>query len=68
MSERCCLAARTTASAHARTWTVPDGSPPLVHVSKEDAETVTAFFEDMKMRGLNELLPDAATLAHCSKP
>jgi hypothetical protein len=24
--------------------------------SNEDAETVTAFFEDMKMRGLNELL------------
>jgi putative transposase len=24
--------------------------------SKEDAETVTAFFEDMKMRGLNDPL------------
>jgi hypothetical protein len=31
----------------------------LLHLmagSKEDAETVTAFFEDMKMRGLNDLL------------
>ena len=34
----------------------------LLHLmagSKEDAETVTAFFEDMKMRGLNDPLLEA---------
>jgi transposase-like protein len=36
-----------------------EGRRVLLHLmagSKEDAETVTAFFEDMKMRGLNEPL------------
>jgi hypothetical protein len=35
-----------------------EGRRVLLHLmagSKEDAETVTAFFEDMKMQGLNEL-------------
>ena len=39
--------------------------PVLLHLmagSKEDAETVTAFFEDMKGRGLNE--PLLVLLAH----
>jgi hypothetical protein len=34
-----------------------EGRRVLLHLmagSKEDAETVTAFFEDMKMRGLND--------------
>src|SRR5207245_6157030 len=36
-----------------------EGRRVLLHMmagSKEDAETVTAFFEDMKMRGLNDPL------------
>jgi transposase-like protein len=36
-----------------------EGSRLLLHMmtgSKEDAETVTAFFEDMKRRGLNDPL------------
>ena len=36
-----------------------EGRRVLLHLmagSKEDAETVTAFFEDMKMRGLNDPL------------
>jgi putative transposase len=37
-----------------------EGRRVLLHMmmgSKEDAETVTAFFEDMKRRGLNDPLP-----------
>jgi Transposase, Mutator family len=34
----------------------PSGAAAMMAGSKEDAETVTAFFEDMKRRGLNDPL------------